>query len=112
MVVEAGRDVRDLSVVLPTTGKQIGEAENTGRGSEANFRANVVEVQGGGHLKVAAGGDRSIPEAVFGVKAQYLEKAFDEVAKRHGTIEAYFEQGLGIDRQGQERLREILLAGT
>ncbi len=61
---------------------------------------------------VAAGGDRSIPQAVFGVKAQYLEKAFDEVAKRHGTIEAYFEQGLGIDRQGQERLREILLAGA
>lgn len=57
VVVEAGRDVRDLSVVLPTTGKQIGEAENTGRGSEANFRTNVVEVQGGGHLKVAAGGD-------------------------------------------------------
>ncbi len=60
---------------------------------------------------VEAGGDRSIPEAVFGVKAQYLEIAFDEVAKRHGTIEVYFEEGLGIDRHRQEQLREILLAG-
>ena len=59
---------------------------------------------------VAAGGERSITEAVFGVKPEYLEAAFDEMQKAYGTIEQYFEAGLGIDGQKQDRLREQLTA--
>lgn len=57
----------------------------------------------------AAGGDRSIAEAVFGVKRQYLDAAFDEMAKRFGRIEDYFDKGLGIDGQGQAALRAVYL---
>jgi len=58
---------------------------------------------------VAAGGDRAIPEAVIGVKPEYLQASFDEMQKRYGTIEAYFAKGLGIDAAGQKTLRDRLL---
>jgi protein-tyrosine phosphatase len=58
---------------------------------------------------VAAGGERGIAAAVFGVKREYLEAAFDEVASRHGTIEGYFSEGLGIDAADQRALRDIYL---
>jgi hypothetical protein len=38
---------------------------------------------------VAAGGDRAIADAVFGVKAEYLEASLDEMQKHYGTIENY-----------------------
>jgi protein-tyrosine phosphatase len=53
----------------------------------------------------AAGGDRAIPEAIFGVKREYLDAAFDEMQRRYGTIDKYFADGLGIDAQGQAALR-------
>jgi protein-tyrosine phosphatase len=56
---------------------------------------------------VAAGGERAIAEAVFGVKAEYLEASFDEMQKRYGTIERYFSEGLGIDAAGQNALRVL-----
>ena len=59
---------------------------------------------------VAAGGDRSIPLAVFGVKAEYLEASFDEMKKEYGSIEKYFSEGLGIDPAGQQALRNLFLA--
>jgi protein-tyrosine phosphatase len=59
---------------------------------------------------VAAGGDPAIPAAVFGVKPQYLEAAFDEMRTRYGTIEGYFLEALGIDAAGQEALRDLYLA--
>jgi protein-tyrosine phosphatase len=59
---------------------------------------------------VAAGGERAIAEAVFGVKAEYLEASFDEMEKNFGTIEEYFNEALGIDAQGQNALRERFLA--
>ena len=58
---------------------------------------------------VAAGGDRAIAEAVFGVKQEYLEASFDEMQKEYGTIERYFSEGLGIDTAGQNALRELYL---
>ena len=57
----------------------------------------------------AAGGDRAIPVAVFGVKAQYLEASFDEMQKRFGRIEEYFAEGFGIDSAGQKVLRDLFL---
>jgi protein-tyrosine phosphatase len=59
---------------------------------------------------VKAGGEREIIEAILGVKPEYLEAAFDEMEKSFGSIEAYFETGLGIDAKGQEALRALYLA--
>jgi protein-tyrosine phosphatase len=58
---------------------------------------------------VAKGGDRSIPIAIFGVKREYLEAAFDEMQKNYGSIENYFATGLGIDAAGQKALRNLYL---
>lgn len=57
----------------------------------------------------AAGGDRSIAIAVFGVKEAYLTAAFDEMQKQYGSIEVYFSEGLGIDQAGQQALRDLFL---
>ena len=58
---------------------------------------------------VAAGGERAIAEAVFGVKPEYLKASFDEMEKRYGTIQRYFSEGLGIDAAGQNALRELYI---
>jgi protein-tyrosine phosphatase len=58
---------------------------------------------------IAAGGDRDIPVAIFGVKAQHLEASIDEMQKRYGTIGKYFSEGLGIDASGQKALRDLFL---
>jgi protein-tyrosine phosphatase len=58
---------------------------------------------------VAAGGDRSIPLAIVGVKREYLEASFDEVQKRYGSMERYFAEGMGIDAAGQKALRDLYL---
>ncbi|NCA83371.1 MAG: tyrosine-protein phosphatase [Opitutae bacterium] len=58
---------------------------------------------------VAGGGSRNIPVAIFGVQAEYLEAAFDEMETRYGGIEAYFSEGLGIDVATQTKLRNLFL---
>ena len=58
---------------------------------------------------VAAGGDPSIPQDLLGVKAEYLRAAFDQVKTQYGSIEAYFEKGLGIDAAGQQKLKSQFL---
>jgi protein-tyrosine phosphatase len=59
---------------------------------------------------VAGGGDPTIPPALFGVKEEYLQAAFDEVKEKYGGINQYFSQALGIDAAAQKRLRQVLLA--
>lgn len=58
---------------------------------------------------VAAGGDQSIPAAIFGVKAEYLLASFDEMQKRYGTIDNYFAEALFVDAEGQQALRDLYL---
>ena len=58
---------------------------------------------------VAAGGDPSIPQDLLGVKTEYLQAAFDQVRTQYGSIEKYFDEGLGIDRAGQQKLRDRFL---
>jgi protein-tyrosine phosphatase len=57
----------------------------------------------------AAGGDPRLLEPVLGVDEDYLRAAFDEMKQRFGSIEAYFEEGLGIDTDGQHALRDTLV---
>jgi protein-tyrosine phosphatase len=58
---------------------------------------------------VAAGGDASIPQDLLGVQREYLQAAFDEVTASYGSIRGYFEVALGIDRAGQQRIRDRFL---
>ena len=58
---------------------------------------------------VAGGGEPSIPQAIFGVKEEYLEASFDEIQTKYGTIEDYFTEALGIDAAMQKKLRRMYL---
>jgi protein-tyrosine phosphatase len=58
---------------------------------------------------IAAGGDPSIPQDMLGVKAEYLRASFDQVKIQYGSIERYFDKGLGIDRASQQKLRDRFL---
>lgn len=58
---------------------------------------------------VAAGGEESIPLAFLGVQEDYLEIAFDEMETQFGSIENYFSEGLGIDAEQQQALRDLYL---
>ncbi len=58
---------------------------------------------------VAGGGEPSIPQAIFGVKEEYLEASFDEMQIKYDSIENYFSEALGIDATMQKKLRDIYL---
>ncbi|WEB45358.1 tyrosine-protein phosphatase [Streptomyces yunnanensis] len=46
---------------------------------------------------------------VLDARATYLNTAFDEVTARFGSFDAYLRDGLGLNKQDLERLRETLL---
>jgi protein-tyrosine phosphatase len=50
-----------------------------------------------------------MPQDILGVRAEYLRASFDQVNTQYGSIENYFEKGLGIDRAGQQKLRHRFL---
>jgi protein-tyrosine phosphatase len=58
---------------------------------------------------VAAGGEPGIVDAIFGVKRSFIEAAFAEVERGHGTIEGYFSDALQVDAEAQEAIRAVLL---
>ncbi|TAN50261.1 MAG: filamentous hemagglutinin N-terminal domain-containing protein [Methylococcaceae bacterium] len=59
VTVQAGGNIANLSVVIPTTGKQLGTPANPGSIYDVSFSSNQVLVQGGGDLHVQAAGDIS-----------------------------------------------------
>jgi protein-tyrosine phosphatase len=59
---------------------------------------------------VAAGGERDIAVAIFGVKPEYLEASFDQLHKDYGTMDKYFTEALGIDAAGQQALKKLYLS--
>jgi protein-tyrosine phosphatase len=56
----------------------------------------------------AAGGDRRLLEPVLGVDPDYLHAALDEMNQKFGSIEAYFTNGLHVDPDAQQQLRNTL----
>ena len=50
--ISASGNINDLSVMLPTTGKQIGERSPA---SDSDYLTNVVQIQGGGDMQIDAG---------------------------------------------------------
>ena len=61
---------------------------------------------------VAAGGCTSIPLAIFGVKEEYLNAAFDEMQTKYGSIENYFSEGLDITVDRQVALLDLYLTNN
>ena len=57
----------------------------------------------------AEGGEKEIPTALLGVRKEYLDAAFNEMEKNYGTIEKYFSEGLGIDAEQQQAIRDLYL---
>lgn len=58
---------------------------------------------------IKAGGEPGIPPAILGVKASYLEAAFNEVQRVYGSMDRYFIDGLGIDAEKQRILKAALI---
>ncbi|MCT4353023.1 tyrosine-protein phosphatase [Streptomyces sp. Je 1-79] len=56
----------------------------------------------------AQGGDPELALALIGVVPEYLAAALDEVAVRHGSMEAYVRDGLGIPDEVTGVIRERL----
>lgn len=56
----------------------------------------------------AAGGDASLLSPVLGARPEYLAAALDEVETRFGSIEGYIRDGLGVDADQQQRIRDAL----
>lgn len=55
--IAAGGTISDLSVVIPTTGKQVGQRAAPNDPNDQNYLTNEVQVNGGGNLQLNAGGD-------------------------------------------------------
>ncbi|MFI8965147.1 tyrosine-protein phosphatase [Streptomyces sp. NPDC053493] len=56
----------------------------------------------------AQGGDPDLALALIGVVPEYLEAALDEVAVRHGSMEKYVREGLGVPDEVTDLIRERL----
>ncbi len=53
--------------------------------------------------------DPAIWEPMMRAETGYIEAMFDTVLQRHGSVEAYLEQQLGVDAAMRERIRRELL---
>lgn len=53
--------------------------------------------------------DEEAARVVMGVEPEYLETAFDSIAARHGSLDAYLKDELGADEAVRERLRHSLV---
>ncbi len=58
---------------------------------------------------VERGGELPVIEAMLSARPDYLRSAIDTVALDHGSIEAYFSEGLDLDDKAQTRLRDTFL---
>jgi protein-tyrosine phosphatase len=58
---------------------------------------------------VAQGGERSVIEPIISARQVYLEAAQDEVARRHGSLEGYLRDGLGLGPEVLDALRDGFL---
>jgi protein-tyrosine phosphatase len=57
----------------------------------------------------AQGGDPELLAPIARVRPEYLDAALDEMGHRFGSIEGYFDEGLGIDATTQQELRTALV---
>jgi len=53
--------------------------------------------------------DPELLRPLLGVRREYLQSAFDAIEERHGTIDSYLREELGVTDLERGRLREMLL---
>ncbi|MBH1933499.1 tyrosine-protein phosphatase [Streptomyces sp. AV19] len=58
----------------------------------------------------AAGGDRAIADALFGVRPAYLAAALEEMRRTHGSVTGYVRVGLGVPDAAVNRIRARYVA--
>lgn len=58
---------------------------------------------------VGIGVEKDILLSILGVRPEYLAASFQEMRDKYGSIENYFDEGLGMDVAGQQALRERFL---
>lgn len=77
---------------------------NTAGDPEARIAAGAKTIHAiTGHL------DEEVLRVLMGVEPEYLENAFAAIEERHGSIDAYLEEALGMDGAGREKLRMALV---
>lgn len=72
---------------------------------EEKIESNVVKIKASSKTDV----DAKVLRQVIGVSPESLTGAFAAMETKYGSIDAYIEQGLGIDRTTREKLRSLLL---
>lgn len=58
---------------------------------------------------VAKGGQRSVIEPIISARQVYLEAAQDEAERRYGSLEGYLRDGLGLEPEVLDALRDAFL---
>ncbi|MGD3106713.1 tyrosine-protein phosphatase [Streptomyces sp. YGL11-2] len=64
----------------------------------------LAQLQAAGKVK-----DPQLLEPVLGVRAGYLDAAFNEVTAKYGTFDGYLRKGLGLDQATEQKLRRRLV---
>jgi protein-tyrosine phosphatase len=76
---------------------------NTVGDAEARIRAGMETVKG-----INEGMSDEAARAIMGVEPEYLEAAFASIAERHGSIDAWLADALGLDDAARARLRDVI----
>jgi protein-tyrosine phosphatase len=77
---------------------------NTAGDVEARIAAGMATI-----TEVTGQLDPEVLRILMGVEAEYLESAFAMMAEKHGSIEGYLRDVLGVDAAMKERLRAVLV---
>ena len=67
---------------------------------------NVYWARGG---REPPGMDAETVAAIFSARAEYLAAAFEAIESRHGGVDAYLAEEIGLDETTRSRLRDICL---
>lgn len=77
---------------------------NTAGDVEARIAAGMATI-----TDVTGQLDPEVLRILMGVEAEYLESAFSAMAERHGSIDGYLREVLGVDDAMRQRLRAALV---
>ena len=76
---------------------------NTAGDAEARIRAGMETVRG-----INSDMSEEAARTIMGVEPEYLEAAFASIDERHGSIDAWLAEALGLDQAAREKLREAI----
>lgn len=77
---------------------------NTAGDSEARIAAGADTIRA-----ISGDLDEDVLRVLMGVEPEYLEAAFAAIEEKHGSIDGYLEEALGVDEAMKDRLRAALV---